>query len=1156
MKRKFINALLFCGLVAGTAVTLASCEDYDDDIDSLQAQIDEINDDTTLDDAVSSMESTISSSLSELESTQSELETNVSDLQDDIDNLQDQISSAASTDDITTLESEIQELTNQIATLSGSASSVESTVTTLEAALDSIEDLDLLEQFEVLNTAISEANAYITTAKETANDALTLATENSETLTTVLESLATVQASIEASITELSTELSTAVDNIAQNASNIKAINAELDALGDTYVTYDSLQTKLDDLLQDAKEYTDELIATISGDVDGSSTISDLQTSVANLIAADETLSDRIDSLASVNAGYTEEIEDIKASVNLLLGITKQLKSLVFSPYCYYEGIEAIKMSYYSYEALSLSVADKTKDQSSDAATATGTTKSVAPKVVANYFANPSNSAIDYNDVSKFGYIGNTAEYVTRSESGFNAESDIEVTSAYSVDATTGEFAVEFSVVNAENISSLSDGDYVDVVALQYTYTSNEEDTTVTSDFAALYKEEVNEFYINFADSGKVDDTSKPDAHLATTAAEAISDYVDSTLSYPVIYLPYTWEAGINLDDYINVHKTSSDVLWGGQATINEENFSLVYELIGYFADDSDDTSESEHATIDGTLLTIHGVDETYDASSARKLIGRTPLVRVSLVDNSNDNAIAAVGYIIVEICDVDKVVKITHQTLTVDPITDDYTVVCNDDIVYDGAATTWLAIENKLLGTLNMSKAEFEEIYTLYNMNDADYGTYGAVQYSYDEANDAFSEIQTSDYVGVVTSTADEDTENYETAILEWIIGNQYAYEQFVEAGVTSVSTWVKFNPSSSAYDEIYIQLTWEPGNLPIDTITATIEDSDKKFADWHANNSREAGYDDVHFQVGAATDPDATCDFEPLTLNTTFNNTPSEIVANAISTYSSVLADSLVTYYRFAAYNYQDVQSYTGVSGTSYEVSVPNDTTIAVKGSGTILATLNEEDGTVTLNETDELKDILNAPTYGDYATSLTFTIELYAATCEPAGEDFVTIANNTLDVIVVKPLYIEGATVTGMQWNNYSTLTQKITVDSVMDFNGYNPETFYENSGSTITLFDFYEVDSIYVDVDNATTNYATGNDNFIAIDTLDFTITYNGNSDFSGTEPYFGSVTLAQNKTSRSNSFEVKIPISVFYRWGIITDEVTVTVEAASGPAKKN
>ena len=40
MKRKLFNALLFGALVASSTSTFVSCKDYDDDIQSLQAQID------------------------------------------------------------------------------------------------------------------------------------------------------------------------------------------------------------------------------------------------------------------------------------------------------------------------------------------------------------------------------------------------------------------------------------------------------------------------------------------------------------------------------------------------------------------------------------------------------------------------------------------------------------------------------------------------------------------------------------------------------------------------------------------------------------------------------------------------------------------------------------------------------------------------------------------------------------------------------------------------------------------------------------------------------------------------------------------------------------------------------------------------------------
>ena len=40
MNKKFLNAVLFGALIASSAGTFTSCKDYDDDIKSLQEQID------------------------------------------------------------------------------------------------------------------------------------------------------------------------------------------------------------------------------------------------------------------------------------------------------------------------------------------------------------------------------------------------------------------------------------------------------------------------------------------------------------------------------------------------------------------------------------------------------------------------------------------------------------------------------------------------------------------------------------------------------------------------------------------------------------------------------------------------------------------------------------------------------------------------------------------------------------------------------------------------------------------------------------------------------------------------------------------------------------------------------------------------------------
>ena len=43
MNKKFLSAILFGALMVGSAGTFTSCKDYDDDIDSLQKQIDATN---------------------------------------------------------------------------------------------------------------------------------------------------------------------------------------------------------------------------------------------------------------------------------------------------------------------------------------------------------------------------------------------------------------------------------------------------------------------------------------------------------------------------------------------------------------------------------------------------------------------------------------------------------------------------------------------------------------------------------------------------------------------------------------------------------------------------------------------------------------------------------------------------------------------------------------------------------------------------------------------------------------------------------------------------------------------------------------------------------------------------------------------------------
>ena len=1154
-----MDALLWGGIILASLLTLSSCVDYDDDIDSLQEQINSLSslqssEISTVESSISSLESTISSLSSELSSVQAELESAIAE--------------KASSDEVDALSSEVASLTATISSLSSAVSTLEASLASLESSVSS-DIATLSSNIATLETALTEANASIAAAQSTADDALAAATTANETLTTVVAQLAALESDITSQLETLESSVKEALEAAAEaqadataaltyvgtlkalveaNTSAIEANSTKITALETAQATLESSLSDLDSRVAAAESAIESLWETVAE----CATKSDLEAIQSEIEEASAALQEEIDVLTEGLTTISEEVASLKEEILALMGIGKQLKSLVFSPELYWGGIEAMEVSYYSYTALEVAAADKTAEQNEDAPTETQTTMSVAPEVTASYYLNPSNAAI-YTDVSYYSFIGNTATYVTRSDVS-------EGIIINSVERDGGMIEVAFSIDNA-GLSALTDNtdDEIDVVALQYT----DADTTITSDFAALYFEEVTTFYINAPGYEKVDSEEGEESHLATTAAEAIEDFTSETGDYPYIEMSYTYDLDgeqgtLDLDKYINVHKTDDDVLWGGQATINEEGFSLVYELIGYIADDADGTSESEHATIEGSNLTIHKYDAD-EYSESRVLIGRTPLVRVCLVDDTND-AIAAVGYIIVEIVDKEEEEEVEEPTTTyadlveAEAITTEYTIACDGtDALSDAQAVTWQFVESMLLDEYNLSKSEFESIYTLVLTEDED----EAVQY---DGN--YTELDEDDYIGSVSEvTADG---SHTTNIIYWTVDQETAYNEFVTEGGTELVTYVKFEPTSNSKStpDIYIKLTWAPENAPVDGLTITIANSSKIAADWHDDNSRDAGYLDIHFEIGNPTDPDAEDTYEDLVIDDTFieNSTPGDVISSALESYSSTLAEELGDeIYTFDVD--QDVESYETSLENIYTTKVFSATSIGVTdedGNEYELATLDQTDGTVSLTSDETnleiLKEILNSPEYGDYKTSLTFTVGLVASTCDPAGSDLIDVtfeSGEDIDVIVVKPLYLKDCSVEGMQWNKYSTLTQDIQI-TLFDYNGYTDVDFFEYSNGESDIATFYGISDsgLEIDFDNITDTYA-GTEGSYYGDKYNITAEIEISVDEETGEVSFGTVTLTQLTSSRSNDFEIYLPISLVYDWGTIYSEVTVTVAASDG-----
>lgn len=1010
-----------------------------------------------------------------------------------------------------------------------------------------------------INTEIAKIYTLIETIQATVDDHATAIKELQDKAAELAQKLADVKLTADAAKQAIA-DLAADFDKYkTDNENNINNINDKIATLGS------ELRTEL----QNEVNALNSAISSLqTADTELQKQIDALKTQLGAITGDDSTVglidekiqavNDRIDQLMAndiadlvnrmswaeneINNIYQELAQNsaiIGQIINRFSLESRQLKSLVYSPQEYYQGIEAIGVWSFNYYAITggLATPDLDKDQTGDYATKRASSEtSVVPVVTASYYMNPSNAEIDM-DKAKYGFIVSNANY-TRAASA----SDITVDSVKKDSKITGLLNVYFSMKNANSISNIYNGK-VDVAALRY----NGNDTIVTSDFAALKQYAIKEFYINKSATGNAAEDQSSENHLAYSADDAIKHNAAGEYEWPVLEIAYNNTEGIDLDKWINVHylfaDSNKETFWGDQAEINKKKFKLVYELIGYIANDADKTNESKHATIDGSILKVHGVD---GAEASRKIIGRTPLVRVKLVDENTNSQIAEVGYIVVKITDVTTDPVIVPEA-DIKDVTNGYTVLCDDAAALNNVtAITWDEVENHVLGTLDMSKEEFEKNYTL----ELNWNTQNAAQYSYDANKNKFTVIAADDQIGTIVNTKD-GTAGYETNVLKWTVGNNQAYQLFVENGKTSVTVWVRFKPNNTVHGQkdVYVPLTWTPEVVNASPV-ATINDTDKKAADWHAANSREAGFKELHIQVGNATDPAATCEYQSMIVENTFLNKPLDIIATDLArTYGPLVMNASVSY-EFAPKSKQAITEYVGESGTKYTITVSN-TLDEILADGVTLATINSSNGEITLAATNVAKDIIN--NYGYYedtplAKALTFTVVVKAATCAPA--DLITLENNMFNVKVIKPMFIEGSEIADMQLNDYSTLANVPVTLNFLDFNGYDPKTFWEKSNQQKEFWKFYDVKSIKL-AGNIQTNYSGY---WADVDTNDFEVTF--------TEPSgaiklgnMGKVTLTQKNMSRANSFKVRIPLAVTYKWGVLHETVELNVNAASGNAVK-
>lgn len=798
----------------------------------------------------------------------------------------------------------------------------------------------------------------------------------------------------------------------------------------------------------------------------------------------------------------------------VVVSLSSALKSLVFDPDFYYEGIEAFDFATYKYNPATVKVVDADGDYSKDAPTVANDAFTYAPDLAATYFLNPSNAKMS-NDAAKYSFIAYNKDYVTRAAADYGSTFKVE-----SADLTTKGKVTVHAKYNGNAIKDLAN-DYKKVTVLALQYTSG--DSVVTSDFAAIKASTYSNLVLNNPTVQHVDAIP---SHLYQTAKDAIDNAAQ---------IHVAWNSkGIDLREYVNTDRTYDKdetptcKAWDKNAAeglVEKSGFKYSFELVGYMSGDNK-TSQSAHAAIASNGYTLRpqmtagGKQQAYGAAQNEATIGREPLVRVILKDTVN-NKIAAVGYIKVVI---DKTVA-ENKAEEVDLVTVNkpYTIACGDNDI-ELQKVTWAQVEEQLYAKLNMSKEAFEDAYAL------DGGNTDAKQF--EKATTDAVALTADKKIGTVSQTK-VDLEDKQTEVIAWSIKNQAAYAAF-KAGKTTLSTYVRYalkDGKTAANEYVYVKLTWTPSAINLKPST-TFGNENKIKSYWYAANSAVAGtgYDDVHGNVEVVGTEGANDEYVFDLKNALVGN---KLSVNPLTAPYADLNQKLKLTFGF-------------VTGKGLFASENGTKVYAEKELTNEVASLDPNSGKVTYANNETAKKLLNAYGHKDLKNTVTAIVAVKATICDNIN---VPVASNEFNVKFLRPINVEEATASFEDAETKGS-TAKINL-TFTDWRDHNFTDTKVTKGQD--YFKYYGVEKIAVDIDNATTDLNGNSSQKLKDLTKQVYFTFSAPDAIS--ENNYGELKYKNNGLT-VGQFHVYFPATITYHWGTIKTTITATVGKTQSNAKRH
>lgn len=1132
MRKKILSTLLMGALVTASMSTFTSCKDYDDDINNLQTQID---------------------ALTPLKTVKTELQTEIANLQKQLEAKDAQLQEAI-TKLQTAGEAQAKQITEKVTKLAADVSGLEARVKTAEEALSKV------------NKAL-EGKASKDELKELAGKVAAVESNLVEPLKQIkdlkagLEDVKTAQEGLKADIDE-------------QKAA-LEGYKTRLEALEKQGVSEADFK-KIYDKIDEAKKALEDRLSKVEADLAKKS--KEFSTEIAQLKADAKALSDRVD--------------EVNKNVNVLnVLLPTELRSIVFAPDAYYWGVEATKVMTLNYNAYTLpaaawNVKEKVGYDKAERYAAKDGSRVLA--FVANYHMNPSTAVID-PATAKVNVLSGDKEY-TRAA----AEAGLSVAS-WNVEG--GMLKVNLDVTNPEKIKSVKENEMITVFATQVTLPGvslkkdqNLAERTITSDYATLYAESIKNLKLAHRAGDDVPFLNVESEHKSVLAGP------DKDHKHHQLLMQHAFEAGVSgkfgPQDSVNYNETLDlrklvEVHYTNAKGVNRlmtaeeleaNGMKYKFEITALYLG-SNETSESAHAAInpkDGYTFRPQmpeydkahvGKQQAYGADQARPTIGRTPLVRVSLLDK--DNKVLDYGYIRIKITEKKNpavIVPDKHIDYQGPDYNYSYNGECVDPATEWKYETKWIQTEYDLYHMLGITREEFEANYGVSPVENN-----GVLQQYKMSANGKTFE-KMKEPIGLAYTRNETSAEDGTlTSILGWKLNPAEAKKLFVTDKKENVQIAVKYeSKDKSKLPDVFVVFKTGKRIGTDSTPAGEVLWANNIISNyWYKANTSKAGTDEIHTNTLTPEDnPGGTADKMENTFGDVFKG--NKIAASALIKVTKDLtqnkeyaAGKLKLNVVFDASN--DGKEYKGIDGKTYVMSVADKgktLNAQIKGNQAkqAVAKLTSPDDPsetkIAYQHGEYAHALLNYKDHNSLANDVVKAIIGIIAQNECAKE--LPLTNNTFDVRFLRPINAKNANKT-IEDASYVAM-QKIKATDLLKFTDWRDawnktqaagiggeyEKYYGVEG--VTIEGIKDGESISLNPNVMTNLGQSDPKKFVALGDV------TKNIDFVYTSADGGTLTY-KNLSTTVQEFQIKIPVTVKYIWGYITENVTVTVKKTASNAKK-